>query len=427
MSANLAANSEAMEIRADGDVRCVICDEARSTDVDYATSVLCDPGRCGSNAEVIADALGFCAAHADGIVGLDLRSPAIGDVMRRALRRTRELLVAGQEFEERRLDAFFAARHACPACRFAERRLAAPLARHAARLRSPAKGDSGLLCIPHFRALIGVAPAGELLALTRNQVEVLTAVMGSADSAAGSVKRLLTAGVDVPPRKPRHGDVLRSEDADCPVCIELRWTFERWLAAAATAVRFDIAAWAALPTCPEHILDCIQSGDEGLADCAAHHTMEAALRSLEYGAAWQEREDRRHEKEKESVWYRRKSPAYLLGVRRRAILAMSRCAACERLAVATERAIGEFLDRMRGARYRNTLERRYGLCMKHFAQARVYAPAGVVRDAMTVIHAQKLDVLERELGGVESVSPSWREAIRRYSGSREIPPSACPS
>jgi hypothetical protein len=446
MSANLVAGSRAAKMRVGADQashempapvrrvdepcadRCLICDEVRGVDRDYATNALCDPARRESNAQAIADAIGFCSAHADTIAGLDLRGPAIAAVMRRAVRFTRALLESGPEFEDQRLDIFFRARHACPACRFSERCLSAPLARHAAWRRSSAKGGSRLLCLPHFRALIGVSETRDLPARTREQIEILLEVIRSGNPAAGLLQRRLAAGdTDVLLPDPRHGDSLRPDDEDCPVCAALRRALERWLSAARTAARIDIAAWAVLPACPEHILDCVRSGDERLADFAAGHAIDAALHSLQRGAEFLEREDRRLEAEKRSVWYRRKSPAYLLGVRRKALLGASRCAACERLAVTSERAIGEFLEHMRGARYRAALERRYGLCMKHFAQARVYAPAGVVRDTVTMIHAQKLAELERELGGAEPVSSSWREAIRRYSGSREIPQPACPS
>jgi hypothetical protein len=109
------------------------------------------------------------------------------------------------------------------------------------------------------------------------------------------------------------------------------------------------------------------------------------------------REDEEREIASKSVWFKRKSPSYLLGQRRKRLAALPRCLACQGLALGRDRAIGQLLDLMGEPRHRRALKRGYGLCLKHFADAYVVAPKGVVRDALTAIQIKKLAVVRPAL------------------------------
>jgi len=51
------------------------------------------------------------------------------------------------------------------------------------------------------------------------------------------------------------------------------------------------------------------------------------------------------------------------------------------------------------------------LCTKHFADVRLVAPTGEVRETLTAVHIAKMRALEQELARVTG----WREAICRFS------------
>jgi hypothetical protein len=163
------------------------------------------------------------------------------------------------------------------------------------------------------------------------------------------------------------------------------------------SVRTDAAPEMLLPLCGEHIWLCHSSGDARLADRATRNALEISARRLRRAAAMLEDEERRLERSKASVWYRAKSPAYILGQRRRIVTDMPRCHACERIAVARDRSVSQMLEQLRDRRERDALEHDGGLCVKHFAYARVIAPAGVVRDALTKAQVKELRALVDQL------------------------------
>ena len=412
---------------------CALCAAMHGTTARYARTVLCNSERREANAEAIADALGFCPAHAAFVAGLDEHGAEIGAVMRHAILRTRMLLDAGPGKEDRLLAVLFAAANACPACRYAERRLTGLLLRHAAFLRTSGRDPAQpkrSLCLPHFVSLIGVSEKKDLLSWAAMEIELLSRVTRTLDpggpSAMLAATRLVAGYPDATSAFLLKSAALQVEDAGCTVCLAMRRAFFRWIEALRESIQIDAAPAVLLATCPEHVWACNLFGDGDVAVRATRHALEAALRTLRRAAAKLEQEDRRLEAEARSVWFKRKNPAYLLGQQRNAITRMPRCFACERVSVARDRAIGEVLERMREKRHREAFEREFGLCMKHFALARVIAPAGMVRDALTKAHAAKLDSLELDLAGltqnargldraITAASP-WKEAICRFSG-----------
>lgn len=402
---------------------CGLCASMHGTTARYARTVLCNLERREANAEAIADALGFCPAHAAFVAGLDDHGAEIGAVMRHAILRTRMLLDAGPGKEDRLLEVFFGAANACPACRYAERQLTGFLLRHASFLRSSGRDTSQSkrpLCLPHFLSLIGVSEKKDLLPWAGMEFDLLSKVTRTLDAAGPSAVLAATRLVAGYPEATR-AFLLKSaapllDDAGCTVCVAMRRAFFRWLEAVRESIRIDAAPWTLLGTCPEHIWACALVGDSEMAARATRHALEVALRTLRRAAVKLEQEDRRLEAEARSVWFKRKSPAYLLGQQRNAITKMPRCFACERIAVARDRAIAELIERMREKRHREAFEREFGLCMKHFALARVIAPAGTVRDFLTDIYAAKLRSLELELAGAATGASPWKEAICRFSG-----------
>ena len=373
----------------------------------YARYLLCDPERREANAEAIAGALGFCPAHAAFLRGLEGSGAEIGAVMRRAAVAVRALLEPGPGHEDRLVEILFGAARACPACRYAERRLGSLLARHAATLRSLTRGPERTpppLCLPHFRALLAASEQSDLRHWIAVEIDVLSAVSAPVDA-----PWIVVGRPDVPPASAPAGAV-----AGCAICAAGRGARERWLESAKESVRLDAGEGAVLPGCPDHLLTCIQSGDARLAARAVQHARDAALRTLWRAVSRVDEEDRRVALEARSVFYRPKSPAFVLGQRRKALRPLWRCAPCERTAAARERAVGQLLAYLGDQGHRDAFGREQGLCLKHFAEVRLIAPSGAMRDTLTAVQSAKLRTLERGLAAAGS--PAWKEAICRFSG-----------
>ena len=378
----------------------------RGTTADYARRVLCDPSRGEANARTIAEAFGFCLAHAGHLLGIERRASDIAAVMKGAAAAAGDLLGPGAGHEDRLLDLLFGAAQACPACRHSGRRLAGLLARHAAALRSSMRGAARPPppCLPHFRALVAMSEQADLRSWIVAEIDFLSAVVPSADAApvVAGLPDVPCAGFDGP------------TTSGCPICAAMQRARARWLESAKVSAQTGLVPWAVLPGCAEHLWACALSGDSRLAIGAVEHAIDAALGTLRRAVSWLDKEDRRLELEARSVFYRPRSPAFVLGQRRKALRGLWRCAACERMAAARERAVGALLERLSDKRRREEFERGYGLCMKHFAEVRLVAPAGTLRETLTALHAAKLRALEQDLAGGTA---AWKESICRFSGS----------
>jgi len=409
--------------------RCGLCKATEGSEEDYARHQLANPSRRRASAEAIADAIGFCPAHGAFLAGLDLPAREVSATLLLAARLLRGLLQAREfEAEDRRLHLFFHARRACPVCAQTERSLAAPLANRLGHFRPGAPQAQDPSCAPHFFALVASADAPSLLPITRAQIALLRNLLSPGDAVdAGAIMPLIAGSAS--PAHQRQFAPIGGVAEECPVCAAAREAHARWIAAARLAARVEIGAWTVMPSCPAHLWACAASDDERLAVAVVRHAVEATLQRLEDGAKALARGDVELEAARQSVWYRRKNPAYLLGKRRKTVAGGDRCRACERLDVARERATYRILDRMREKRYRDELQSGYGLCVKHFAQARIIAPSGIVRDTLTAIMVERLAGLESSLeaaivpsepntgGASTDRGEAWREALFRLSGS----------
>lgn len=412
---------------------CAVCEAMRGTDARYVARVLCDPRRREANARAIADSLGFCSDHVACLATFEDRSAQIGAVLREAVRTAGALLEAGAQFHDRLLEILFAAADACPACRYAERSLARVLVRDA-RTPGPGVGDrsGGAPCVPHFLALVGVLELPELLPRVQAQIELLMkaaqAVRTGGEAAQFAATCIVAGAPDGPARAAPRRDADSAGEDRCPVCSAMRRASARWIEAAKESARMDVAPWAVLPLCRGHLWACHRCGDRRLAARATSHALEVFLGSLRRAALTLAQEDERLEREARSVWYRPKSPAYLLGARRKVVAAMLRCPACDRVAVARERAVGELLDTLRATHRRDAPGRAGALCLKHFALVFTLAPAGAVRETLRAMQAARLRALEAELerfahaagNAPRAAAPdraAWKDAICRFSGS----------
>jgi hypothetical protein len=376
----------------------------------YMASVLCDPAHLRANAEAIADAVGFCTRHATSIADFEDGAQPIGAVLQRALAAISALFERRPGGEERLKDVLFSAPGACPACAFEDRQLTALLAHHAARLRRHDAESTSALCLPHFHALITVSELADLREWTAMESACLSAAAAVLDS--GGPGALTAATRLIAGRQAPISTV--SLPGGCRVCEAMSAARKRWLMLVRECLRTDAAPEMLLPLCGEHIWLCHSSGDTRLADWATRKALEITARKLRRAAAKLGEEEHRLERSKASVWYRAKSPAYILGQRRRIVTDMPRCPACERIAIARDRTVSRVLEQLRDKREQDALERDGGLCMKHFAYARIIAPAGVVRDALTRAQVKELRTLTGQFGA--AADGLWERVLGFLSG-----------
>lgn len=429
---------------------CPVCEELHGVDLRYVEHVTRDPARGQAHARDIAEALGHCAPHAAYLAGCENRSASITRVFRKAIEFSLEFLEGDKLRSEEGRDVLFASAHACPACRYLERTRSGVLSRSAAGLQNREKAlrQTPALCYAHYCGMIGVTDAANVPELAATELDrfpsaavfptsanapddrpsALTLVAGSAMlfetwvQQCGKALERWALEWDVP------GDVRDAPEA-CPICVAMLRDLRRRIENAKRAVRLGLDGWTVFPNCAPHLWLFARLAGTKVAERASEHAAAMIADMLRSGIATLASERQRIEEDAKSVWHKPISPAYLLGLERRYVTNLRPCAVCEGVAVARERAVDEFLALVRKRRSRDQFERGYGMCMKHFAHAFLFAPKGAVRDAVAAVQSQRLSALHRELSesldrlsGSASVrsdgieSPLWKEAVYRFSG-----------
>jgi len=378
------------------------------------------------------DALGFCGYHA---ALLPLPSPAghaVADALREATDRAAALLEDEARNSERLLEIFFAAERTCASCRIGDQHFAQRINRLAVRLES--QPSSVALCFPHYRAMVHAVKAHALPVLSsaqRDLLEQVVAAVGTIEHAphartahASVAPNTLRWALDVvagaaglaPADRPVPGP---DAEPDCPVCAAIVHAGERWVDALRRAATLGQDLWTAFPTCPEHIAYCARVEDERLAILVVRYAADLQLAALRRGAAALARDNEQRAAAAKSVFFRRQSPAYVLGQQRKMVTDVPRCPACERLVVARERAIGSLVQMLRGAR---TPVSPGTACLKHFAAAYVLAQDSEARAASVAMQAARLRRLSGVLAAANgeaaasaSAVAAIREALRAWS------------
>jgi hypothetical protein len=127
---------------------------------------------------------------------------------------------------------------------------------------------------------------------------------------------------------------------------------DQWVELTDKAARIGLGLWTVFPTCPTHIWICAHLCGSATAHQVARYVSKIMIESLQRAVAAMAREDQEREIASKSVWFKQKSPSYLLGQRRKLVTRMPRCPACECFAVARDRAIGRLLDLIQDQRTR---------------------------------------------------------------------------
>jgi len=443
-----AASSATAAVRADPtsdlDV-CPVCAALESADRRYVDHVL--PDRRQTQAQAIADTLGFCTLHAARISGDRGNSVSLARVLDAAIQLTLEMLEGRKAESDSTKDFLFESAHACPACTYSARMVSRVVANAASPWTRKRAASPPALCYPHYRSAAYCVDAAHLPVLAKAELESVESVksrmrsrgvtgedspamrliagnprlsLAAASGNAQSLRELMdkwTGATEIP-----------SERQACPVCVAMIRDLDRRVGAARRALRFRSDGWMVLPTCAEHLrLFALLAGEE-VAQRAAEQSVVTIARLLRNGIAAVERGRRRREAESKSVWYKPKSPSYLLGLEREVVTRASACPVCSGLAAARERAADAIVDRARKRPNAAELEQGHGLCMKHFAHVFLFTSRGPARDALAAVQRAKLSALRQDLfrpldrSPLEGVSlpggaaEALKDAVHRFSG-----------
>lgn len=427
---------------------CPVCAALEGADRRYVEHVLRDPAREQTQAQAIADTLGFCTLHAAHVSGGWKRSAAVARVLDGAIQFTIEMLDGRKADSDSTRDFMFESAHACAACTYSTRMVSRIAARAVAawKTKRAASESAPAFCFPHYRSAVYCTDAAHLPILAKAELERVESIRDRVESrgAAGEDGLALHLIAGNPRLSPaaawENAQALRNLMDDragptelpgahdtCSVCIAMIRDLGRRVDAARWALRIRSDGWMVLPTCAEHLwLFALLAGQE-VARRAAEQSVATIARLLRSGIGAVERGRKRREAESKSVWYKPKSPSYVLGLEREVVTRMSPCPVCNGLTAARERAVDGILERVRKRRNLAELEQDHGLCMKHFAHVFLFAPKGNTRDALAAVQRVKLSSLRRDLSQAldhdhgpstsdGTAEAAWKGAIYRFSG-----------
>ncbi|SRR6266571_2507177 len=441
---------------------CPVCTALGGEDRRYALDFVHDRSRSADNASALAEAMGFCAFHAALIAGNADGSGVLTEFFSRAIGAVLSILTDRRGDGERLEQIVFHAERACPVCKHRERIVSATIGRYCAGLSGVGSESKRIsnLCFPHFCATVHTSDSGRLPDLAEAQLELMQSASGWLDALdeletagpasiadsdcypIGIVFRVVAGGAPQLPLVPDDRRSLPSHSGNsvdsagglsqaqefCPVCVAMLRTLMRRLESAERGARLGLMPPTVLPTCPDHLWLYARRASTRVSLYAVRYALDAMIVMLQSGIAALARERSRRAEEEKSVWFRRKNPSYFLGQDRKLITHLQRCQICEALAVARDRVVADFVERLQ--KQPGTCECEYGLCLGHFADACVVAPHGKVRDTLIALHIEKLVALHRGLPSTILVSPEscppvgpegvgdafWRGALRRFSG-----------
>jgi hypothetical protein len=427
---------------------CAVCEQLRVSEHDFPVNGAERPEDIALAREAIVDAIGFCEDH-----GAALLRQGDCHALARILGDATDCILGwlGDEkrYADRMLEVFFAVGRACPTCKLQGHRLT----HHVRRLAEGNHGQPGEreLCFSHYRDVANTVSAATLLVLANGQRKLLEAVIGEigripeepcsdsdclpiAPETLRWASRMVAsevALVDKVSDAERGIHVVTTEGGDrdrdscddetsCPVCAGIQREEARWLEMTKTVARLGHDLWTVLPTCAKHIQQCARCDDEDVALAATRYAAEVQLASLRDGIAALVQDDRNREVARKSVFYRRKSPAYVLGQQRKMVTNLPRCPACERLVVAQDRGIMEALQRLRPARRGTAGEYFARFCLKHFGAVYVYTMPGEVRSWLVGIQMQRFGELRTHLaqaadrGDATALEHAVRQTMRAW-------------
>jgi hypothetical protein len=431
---------------------CPVCVSLRSGEGRFLPPVSEQPEGIVAAAESIVDSLGFCDYHGSLLSQIHGQRAAMASALRAATDRMITWLCDESHYADRLFELFFAVEQTCVGCKLRDQRLARAV--HQASDRHGDEPVSGALCFPHYRKLAYALKSPSLPGLADAQLRLLQRVtdaigplageeasarFGLGDVAGATLRwalgvvageaAVLLEPVAITGSGAAEALDRRSEErVRCPVCAEICQAELRWADTVKVVARFGQDLWTALPTCPAHIASCARLGDHDIALLAVRYAARVQTEALRTGVVALAHDNTAREAAKQSVFYHRKSPAYILGQQRKMITKIPRCPACERMVIAQERAVGDLVRKLGDARRRNVTGALRDLCLKHFASVYAFVWKSETRVALVSAQIDTLrgltDRLSRAIDadGSSAIDEGIAEAMRVWQTAVPRPP-----
>lgn len=401
--------------------KCALCESLVGEDPCLPDGWLDRSGNRQTTVETVVDTLGFCGHHGVSLTRGRELTPTLAAILRDATERTVEMLRDEKRYAERLREIFFSTEPACAMCKALDHRFVQRTRRLAERADAGSLGEP--LCFPHYRAVTGAVRSQALPSLVGTEREFLDAVVAAVGPiASGPHARTEVASLGRETLRwalgvvagdasgwVEHAVPYPGDDPSCPVCWAVVRAGERWVDAVRTAARLGQDLWTVFPTCPTHVSQCVLAGDESAAVLAVRYAADVQLSALRRGTAALAHDNEQRAVARRSVFYRRQSPAYVLGQQRKMVNDVPRCPGCERLFVARDRAIGNLVQHVRAGR------RRAGTvgtpCLKHFAAVYLVVPEGETRAMLVAAQIERLQALHDLLAAAADTRDSAPEAL----------------
>ena len=386
---------------------CLVCERLGMTRTHCFSAGFERPERMSTCSEAIVDSFGFCAEHGALLRQQGEHTPAVRRILSRAAAQILDLLADIPRNADRIQEIFFAAEEECPGCHLHEHQVTHEI--RALAMRRDRLTRTPRLCFSHYRDMVYALQSAELPALARRLLDVLRTAASTDAFEEADAGDASDAGS------------LADDAEECSVCTDIARAQTHWRDDVATAARLGRDVWIVFPTCSVHLRECASIGPR-VAAMTARYAVGVELDVLARGIAWLERDLATREIARKSVFYRRQSPAYILGQQRKMITRLPRCPACERLVVARDRSIADLVQRLRrGGRERDFRQVRH-LCLKHFAAVYLLLPPDDLRLTVAALQMDELRAIAdgwQDARGSEASTGDanlhWRAAVQQFA------------
>ena len=330
-------------------------------------------------AQILATSMGFCPDHAVLIASPESKAPPVLEAtIREAGRRLGSLLERTALQDELLQDILFNARGRCPACAYFHRSEGRTVARVLHNLENDGKhAPLPPLCFVHIQLLVQRTEPplrGRLVRQLRNIAR--TAITALDAPPAIRSDEGVTAARSVLYPLARDGMPGAGPICACPVCEAVRTARGQWLMAAEENVRLAQPGWITLPTCRNHLLLCLAQADRGLHRAALQRYLQAALPGRPVATAPGSGEAPKRRRRSKVRWFNalgRVAQANGTACTSEA-LPREACPGCDTEEIAARRGIAQLIRNVSRTKHDDdALLVTSGVCLKHFAEALIYA------------------------------------------------------
>ncbi|MBO1859126.1 hypothetical protein J4G52_36825 [Burkholderia cenocepacia] len=357
--------------------QCVVCEQLDDIDMQYFGRVLRNDRARSTLVQTFALGMGFCPAHAARAAALHGNAAdTVRDSIRDAKRHLGELLDRTALQDELMQDIMFGARGRCPACTYVRRVEGRVLARVQRAFEQQKPSSPPPMCFVHLQSLMQrIEP--RLLGRTKRLLRARSlAVLHAIDLPhVCHDDRMTQACRHLCPFEFDSGGNVPAEHCDCPICEDVAIAQRRWLGTAVDNVRLRQPGWIALPTCHRHLLQCMRQPDPDLQHAALARYFEVTLPGRPVAAPSAPPSPKRRRR-KHARWF---DPCHDTRHEHDASQGSEAqpresCPGCDAQEIAARKSVARLIRNVSRAEDDDALARAVeGVCLKHFAEAFIYA------------------------------------------------------